>query len=55
MVVVDDGSADADLETLLSGVDVTLLRHRENRGKGEAILTASRYVEKQGGRVSDHH
>ena len=49
VVVVDDGSTDADLATLLSGLDVILLPHEMNLGKGEAILTASRYVETQGG------
>jgi glycosyltransferase involved in cell wall biosynthesis len=50
VVVVDDGSTDTDLTELLAGLDVVLLRHEVNLGKGEAILTASRYVEAQGGR-----
>ena len=49
VVVVDDGSTDADLGELLEGLDVTLLRHDVNQGKGAAILTASRFVEAQGG------
>ncbi|OGW42287.1 MAG: hypothetical protein A2010_09115 [Nitrospirae bacterium GWD2_57_9] len=49
VVVVDDGSTDADLASLLSGLDVILLTHEHNRGKGEAILTASRYIEARGG------
>ena len=49
VVVVDDGSTDADLVELLSGLDVVVLRHAENLGKGEAILTASRYIEAHGG------
>lgn len=49
VAVVDDGSIDADLASLLSGLDVVLLKHENNRGKGEAILTASRYVETRGG------
>ncbi len=49
VVVVDDGSTDADLSALLSGLDVVLLTHATNLGKGRAILTASRYVEQQGG------
>jgi glycosyltransferase involved in cell wall biosynthesis len=49
VVVVDDGSTDADLAALLSGLDVVLLKHGENLGKGEAILTASRYIEGRGG------
>lgn len=49
VVVVDDGSTDADVRQLLAGLDVTLLVHEQNRGKGEAILTAARFVEEQGG------
>ncbi len=49
VVVVDDGSTDADVTSLLSGLDVVVLKHDENRGKGQAILTASRYVEAHGG------
>jgi glycosyltransferase involved in cell wall biosynthesis len=50
VVVVDDGSTDADVEELLSGSGIVVLRHEKNRGKGEAILTALRHVEAQGGR-----
>jgi len=50
VVIVDDGSTDADLEALFSDSDVTVLTHEENRGKGEAILTALRYVKDRGGR-----
>ena len=49
VVVVDDGSSDADLVELLSGLDVVVLQHEKNLGKGQAILTASRYIEAQGG------
>ena len=49
VLVVDDGSTDADMASLLAGLDVVLLKHERNLGKGEAILTASRYVEEQGG------
>jgi len=49
VVVVDDGSTDTDVKTLLTGLDVTVLRHETNRGKGQAILTASRYVEEHRG------
>jgi len=50
VVVVDDGSTDTDVEGLLSGSDITVLRHEKNRGKGAAILTALRYVRSLGGR-----
>lgn len=49
VVVIDDGSTDADVAGLLSGLDVVVLRHDRNLGKGRAILTASGYVEQQGG------
>jgi glycosyltransferase involved in cell wall biosynthesis len=50
VVVVDDGSTDADVEKLLSDSGIVVLRHEKNRGKGEAILTALRHIEAQGGR-----
>jgi glycosyltransferase involved in cell wall biosynthesis len=50
VLVVDDGSTDADLEALFSESDITVLTHEENRGKGKAILTGLRYVEARGGR-----
>lgn len=49
VVVVDDGSTDADVPALLSGMGVTVLKHERNLGKGQAILTASRYIEERGG------
>jgi glycosyltransferase involved in cell wall biosynthesis len=49
VVVVDDGSSDADIAAMLSELDVTVLKHERNLGKGKAILTASKYIEDQGG------
>ena len=49
IIVIDDGSTDADVSALLSGLDVTVLRHEKNLGKGQAILTASRHMEQHGG------
>lgn len=49
VVVVDDGSTDTDVASLLLDLDVVVLKHERNLGKGHAILTASRYVEAQGG------
>lgn len=49
VVVVDDGSTDTDIKALLCDLDVEVLVHPVNMGKGEAIRTASRYVEEQGG------
>ncbi len=49
VLVVDDGSTDADVAAMLAGMDVVVLKHQDNRGKGQAILSASQYVEKRGG------
>lgn len=49
VVVVDDGSTDTNVGELLAGLDVTILVHERNLGKGEAIRTAARHIEAQGG------
>ncbi len=49
VVVVDDGSTDCDVAGVLGGLDVVVLKHERNLGKGQAILTASRFIEQQGG------
>ncbi len=49
VVVVDDGSTDADVGALLGGLDVSLVRHNKNLGKGRAILTGLRHVRERGG------
>ena len=49
IVVVDDGSTDADVKSLLADMDVVVLRHEKNLGKGKAILTAAGYIENHGG------
>lgn len=49
VLVVDDGSTDTDVSELLHGIDVVVLKHDANLGKGRAILTASRYIEQHGG------
>lgn len=48
VLVIDDGSTDADLTTLLHDLDVTVIRHPHNLGKGVALLTALRFA-------ADHH
>ena len=40
--VVDDGSTDATPKIVVRHHDVTLLRHDERRGKGEALRTGLR-------------
>lgn len=48
VLVVDDGSTDADLRVLLSWMeDVVVIRHSRNRGKGEALKTALDYLSRQ--------
>ena len=40
LLVVDDGS-DQPVASLLEGLDLKVLRHNQNRGKGAAILSAA--------------
>jgi glycosyltransferase involved in cell wall biosynthesis len=49
ILVVDDGSTDADIPELFQGTGITVLRHAENRGKGEAITTALKFIAEKGG------
>lgn len=44
VLVVDDGSTDANLAECCAGLDVTVLRHSRNLGKGAAILTALNHL-----------
>lgn len=50
VVVVDDGSTDADLRELLKPLDVHVVRHPKNLGKGAALLTAFDFAAERGGR-----
>jgi len=50
VIVVDDGSIDADLRDLLKDSGIVVLRHEHNMGKGAALLTALRYVAQRQGR-----
>ncbi len=47
ILVVDDGSTDSDLTRLLAPTGVTVVRHDTNQGKGAALLTAAREVERR--------
>jgi glycosyltransferase involved in cell wall biosynthesis len=49
IVVVDDGSSDADLRQLLKPLGVTVIRHAANLGKGAALMTAFGYAAERGG------
>lgn len=48
VIVVDDGSTDADLTDLLKSIDVAVVRHPKNLGKGAALLTAFGYARERG-------
>ncbi|MEI6647422.1 MAG: DUF2062 domain-containing protein [bacterium] len=48
VLVVDDGSTDADVKALLAREAVTVLRHERNQGKGAALQTAFAYARAQG-------
>ncbi len=50
VLVVDDGSTDADIPVLFAGTGIHVCRHETNRGKGAAILTALAFVKARGGR-----
>lgn len=49
VLIVDDGSTDVDLRKQLQDLDVTVLSHDENRGKGAALLSAMQHVQQAGG------
>ena len=44
VVVIDDGSTDADIRALLTDTDIHVIRHEVNQGKGKALMTALDYV-----------
>jgi glycosyltransferase involved in cell wall biosynthesis len=49
IIVVDDGSTDADLQSIFAGTDIRLLKHPRNLGKGQAIRTALDFIHQQSG------
>ena len=49
VLVVDDGSTDADLAELLKAIDVAVLRHPTNQGKGAALRSAMEFIAQRGG------
>ncbi len=49
VLVVDDGSTDADVVGLFSDTDIEVVRHLENQGKGQALSTALRHVKEKDG------
>ena len=50
VLVVDDGSTDAQVADLLAGTDIAVVRHPERQGKGRALATALAHVRGRGGR-----
>ncbi len=50
VLVVDDGSTDADVSALLADTDIQVVRHSQNLGKGAALQTALRHIAQSGGR-----
>ncbi|MDD2703091.1 MAG: DUF2062 domain-containing protein [Candidatus Omnitrophica bacterium] len=50
VLVIDDGSTDADISGLMRGSQVEVLRHECNLGKGAALKTALSYIRGQQGR-----
>ena len=45
VLVVDDGSEDSDISLLLKDINVKVLKHEKNRGKGAALRTAAEYLQ----------
>lgn len=50
VLVVDDGSTDADISGLLKASGAQVLRHERNLGKGAALKTALAYIGERNGR-----
>lgn len=52
VVVIDDGSTDINIAATLAELDITVLVHTENQGKGAALLTGFQYIFEQGGQYA---
>ncbi len=50
ILIIDDGSTDADLSKVFQGTSIQVIRHEKNRGKGYALKTALCYLEQQNAR-----
>ena len=44
VTVVDDGCTDCDVQELLQDLEISLLRHEKNLGKGKALNTALKFL-----------
>lgn len=49
VLIIDDGSEDADLREMFSDTDIEVVRHAANRGKGEALRTAFHHIYNRNG------
>lgn len=49
ILVVDDGSTDANIAQMFAGSDIKVISHEKNRGKGEAIISAAKYIAEKDG------
>ena len=47
ILVIDDGSTDANLTELLKETEAIVIRHEKNKGKGAALLTAINYLKRK--------
>ena len=47
VIVVDDGCTDCNVNELLAGLDVSIIRHERNLGKGKALQTAVSHLVSQ--------
>ena len=50
ILIVDDGSTDSNIQELFIHTDIQVLRHKKNLGKGQAIRTALKFIQKQNGK-----
>lgn len=47
VLIIDDGSSDANLQELFSALPVEVIRHEHNQGKGAALITALNILKKR--------
>lgn len=49
VLLINDGSTDADISELVKELNIKVLNHQKNKGKGAALRTGAAYVKEQGG------
>ncbi|MCP5003680.1 MAG: DUF2062 domain-containing protein, partial [Planctomycetes bacterium] len=52
IVVVDDGSTDIDVSLSVADEQVIVIKHERNEGKGSALMTGLKYVQRQSGKYA---